>query len=142
MTLSRQFLSRYAKIQKGLQERAELELAQAMQARAQLEQHLRASEEHCESAQLERNQCTRAEDLQRWHQYVQALQVHLQSSRTQVVDAQAREQAGRDAVSAAYREARRWEIMSDRTHKAHTEQLSKAGQREADELASQRAGRG
>jgi hypothetical protein len=35
MTLSRQFLHRYTRIQKGVQEQAELELAQAMLAGAE-----------------------------------------------------------------------------------------------------------
>jgi flagellar export protein FliJ len=95
-----------------------------------------------ESAQEVRNRCNSVADLQQWHQYVQALDIHVQASRTGVVDATATEASHRDAVAVAYREAKRWEMLADGSQRAYQEELRRVGQLEADEFASQRFGRG
>jgi flagellar export protein FliJ len=142
MTLSRQFVQRYTKIQQGLQEQAELALAKAVQSRSEAEHQLRAVSDTVTEAQVQRDQCSTAADIQQWYQYLQALEMRVQTSRTMVVDAKAAETAKRDEVGVAYREARRWEMMSNKVQQAFAESSRKAGQQEADAFASQRFGRG
>lgn len=142
MTLSRQFVQRYTKIQQGLQEQAELALAHAAHGRAEAEHQLRTITNTVTAAQEQRSQCSTGADIQQWHQYLLALQMRAQSTQTMVVDAKAVETAKRDAVSVAYREAKRWEVMSNQVQRAFEETSRKAGQLEADEFASQRFRRG
>lgn len=142
MSFNRRFVDRYAKIQKGLQEREEMALAEAMHAREAALEQLQQSEVHKQQAQMIRNQCRTASDLQMWHAYIQALELQVTASQTQVVDADARVMSQRETVGKAYREAKRWDMMAQKYHRAYQEQLQKDSQIEADEMASRRAGRG